>query len=343
DTQAAQGNATSNDPWQMVSVFDGDKSTNVVCEGFAKAFKYLCDLASISGVECRRVDGTLGGAGHMWNIVRMDDGRNYIADVTNCAGGTKVEDDPLFLAACTSGSVASGYTIQAWGLTYRYTYFDGTTNFYTEDELTLSKTPYSANTLTAKVRSESVSATYSKTKSVATKANVSVSNARGAITYANASTNTTAKRFVVNNTSGTVSIPKGTAVGTYTVVIKVTAAGNANYKSGSKTVSYKVTVGKATNGLKVKTSKKTVKYAKVSKKKQVVQPIKATGANGTVSYKKVSKGSSKYLSVNKKTGKVTVSKGTKKGTYTIKVQVSAAGNKNFKKATKTVTCKVVVS
>lgn len=37
------------DPWQLVSVFDGDPQTNVVCEGYAKAFKYLCDLSDFQG------------------------------------------------------------------------------------------------------------------------------------------------------------------------------------------------------------------------------------------------------------------------------------------------------
>ena len=45
---------------------------------------------------------------------------------------------------------------------------------------------------------------------------------------------------------------------------------------------------------------------------------------------------------DKKTGKVTVKKGLKKGTYPVKVKVTAAGNANYNKAAKTVTCKVVV-
>ena len=41
-------------------------------------------------------------------------------------------------------------------------------------------------------------------------------------------------------------------------------------------------------------------------------------------------------------GKVTVKKGLKKGTYKVKVKVKAAGNKNYKAATKTVTFKINV-
>ena len=41
-------------------------------------------------------------------------------------------------------------------------------------------------------------------------------------------------------------------------------------------------------------------------------------------------------------GKLTVKKGLKKGSYPIKVKVTAAGNGNYKSAAKTVTVKVVV-
>lgn len=50
----------------------------------------------------------------------------------------------------------------------------------------------------------------------------------------------------------------------------------------------------------------------------------------------------KFFSVNKKSGKVTVKKGLKKGTYRLKVTVAAAGDTNHEAAAKTVTVKVVV-
>ena len=51
----------------------------------------------------------------------------------------------------------------------------------------------------------------------------------------------------------------------------------------------------------------------------------------------------KYFAVNTKTGKITVKKGLKKGTYKVKVKVKAAGNANYKASkekTVTVTVKV---
>lgn len=88
-------------PWQLIYVFDGDPSTNVVCEGYAKAFKFLCDLYGFttSSTDCYIVTGTMydstGGGGHMWNMVHWYDGRNYMVDVTNCDGYD--DTDRLFL------------------------------------------------------------------------------------------------------------------------------------------------------------------------------------------------------------------------------------------------------
>ena len=46
--------------------------------------------------------------------------------------------------------------------------------------------------------------------------------------------------------------------------------------------------------------------------------------------------------VAKSTGNITLAKGLEKNTYTVKVKVKAAGNKNYKSATKTVKLKIVV-
>jgi endo-1,4-beta-xylanase len=61
---------------------------------------------------------------------------------------------------------------------------------------------------------------------------------------------------------------------------------------------------------------------------------------GTLSYKK--KSGNKKIAINKKTGKVTVKKGLKKGTYKVKVAIKAAGNGNYNAKTINVTFKVKV-
>ena len=91
------------DPWQLIYVFDEDDETNVVCEGYSKAFQFLCDLTDSfeeNNIDCASVTGTMaGGTGagpHMWNVVTMD-GNNYLADITNCDSGTIGDPDQLFL------------------------------------------------------------------------------------------------------------------------------------------------------------------------------------------------------------------------------------------------------
>ena len=133
------------DPWQLIYVFDGDESTNVVCEGYSKAFKYLCDLSAFTNdITCSLVTGRMaGGTGegnHMWNVVAIGDS-NYLVDVTNCDYGTIGSPDQLFLCGVTEIKAAKKYKANVGsGVTYEY---DNETisNFYPA-ELTLSSTPY---------------------------------------------------------------------------------------------------------------------------------------------------------------------------------------------------------
>ncbi len=98
-----------NDPWQLIHVFDGDDETKVVCEGYSKAFAYLCEQTAFAGdVSCITVTGYMSGD-HMWNIVTLE-GKNYLVDVTNSEGGTVGGDGSLFLAGGV-GSVAEGFAV----------------------------------------------------------------------------------------------------------------------------------------------------------------------------------------------------------------------------------------
>lgn len=119
DAAAASPSEVYGDPWQMIYVFDRDPDTNAVCEGYAKAFQFLIDntaMLASKGVECYSILGNMIvpghhiNAAHMWNIVTMDDGRNYLADLTNCDAGTIGSPDKLFLRGCMAGgTVANGY------------------------------------------------------------------------------------------------------------------------------------------------------------------------------------------------------------------------------------------
>ena len=50
-----------------------------VCEGYAEAFKLLCDR---EGLPCLTVVGTGDGGAHKWNMVQMEDGKWYTMDAT---------------------------------------------------------------------------------------------------------------------------------------------------------------------------------------------------------------------------------------------------------------------
>ena len=144
---AADGEAAYGNPWQLIWVFDGDTSTTVVCEGYAKAFQYLCDMSDFEDdrITCYCVTGNLikssSSEGHMWNIVRMPNGLNYLVDLTNCDTGTRGAPDKLFMVGCANGSATSGYVFENVG-SLTYSYKDATTNLFTTAELTLSPNSY---------------------------------------------------------------------------------------------------------------------------------------------------------------------------------------------------------
>ncbi len=121
-----------------------------------------------------------------------------------------------------------------------------------------------------------------------------------------------------------------------------------NKKNNSKTpVKPKTKNTKKKNTLTVKAKTKTIKLKKLKKKAQTVKPLTVKNAKGKVTYKLIKKGTSakirKYLKISKK-GVITVKKWkkAKKGTYSIKITITAAGNKNYKKGSKTATIKIKI-
>ena len=136
-------NYSYGDPWQLIYVFDENPDTNVVCEGYSKAFKYLCDLTwtgSDPEVACYLPTGTMDGDAHMWNIVSIG-GANYLTDITNCDSGTIGAPDQLFLCGA-EGSVDASYAAATTNGTVTYVYDQNTKDIY-DQELVLSATKYS--------------------------------------------------------------------------------------------------------------------------------------------------------------------------------------------------------
>ncbi|MCR5543161.1 MAG: hypothetical protein K6F55_03355 [Eubacterium sp.] len=132
------------------------------------------------------------------------------------------------------------------------------------------------------------------------------------------------------------NIDAGTATATIT--------GKGSF-TGSKKVTFNIK--KVANTLKVSEKKSKVKFANVKKTKQFVKKsIKVVNkGQGKLTYKKVKvnkKKFNKYFKVNKKTGKITIKKGLKKGTYIVTISVTAAGDKNHNKVTKKAVATIVV-
>lgn len=145
---AASGNENYSygNPWQVIYVFDGNSRTNVVCEGYAKAFQLLCDLTDFDqDVQCILAEGQMsGGTGagagaHMWNIVQIN-GASYLVDVTNCDKNTIGHPDELFLVGNdkTTNSKDCDFLVNiAKRHTVKYSYGDLTHRVWDEELLQL--------------------------------------------------------------------------------------------------------------------------------------------------------------------------------------------------------------
>ena len=101
---------------ELINAFDGNPDTNIACEGYSKAFKYLCDLSSFRDPKfaCYLVTGKTPGT-HMWNHVTLG-GNNYLTDVTWCdSNGTKNGNYGLYFmvhALEAHNTPQTGYTIR---------------------------------------------------------------------------------------------------------------------------------------------------------------------------------------------------------------------------------------
>jgi|GEM_PF-2476448 len=87
NTPAVEGDREERNPWSPISALDQLTAPNdqfpgallPVCEGYARAFKLICDEMDI---PCILVSGLGEGGDHMWNYVQMEDGYWYAIDVT---------------------------------------------------------------------------------------------------------------------------------------------------------------------------------------------------------------------------------------------------------------------
>lgn len=102
-----------------------------------------------------------------------------------------------------------------------------------------------------------------------------------------------------------------------------------------------------TNTIAVKTATKSVKASALKKAKKTVKPLTISNANGTVKVTKVKNGTSakiySKITVAKKTGAINFKKGAyKKGTYKVKLKITAAGNSSYNSKTMTKSVKIKI-
>lgn len=155
DAAASANNVAYGNPWQLIWVFDEDPDTEVVCEGYSKAFQFLCDLSTFTDedFQCYSVTGYNGwsddiapenpGGAHMWNVVNLN-GVNYLADITNCDEESvgSGADQPLFLkyvyASDTDGQI---HEFDISGSKLHYTYFPEEKDLHCDGYLKLGPAP----------------------------------------------------------------------------------------------------------------------------------------------------------------------------------------------------------
>ena len=123
--------------------------------------------------------------------------------------------------------------------------------------------------------------------------------------------------------------------------VKITFKGS--FYSGTKTINF--TINKAKNKLTVKGKKYKIKRKKLKKKSKKIKLSKVMkcilNGQGNMNFVKVS--GSKKIKINTSTGKITIKKKIKKGTYKVKIKVMAMGDVNHEASQwETVTIKVKV-
>ena len=96
-------------------------------------------------------------------------------------------------------------------------------------------------TVKAKTAKLKVKKLKKKNQNLAVSKVLTVKSAKGKVTYKKVKGN---KKITINKTTGKVTVKKKLTKGTYKVRVKVNAAGNSNYKSGAKTVTFKIKVTK---------------------------------------------------------------------------------------------------
>ena len=344
DHDAADSNSFSSNsnPWQLVHVFDGNTSTNVVCEGYSKAFKHLCDLSEFDDptFDCLTVTGWMSGGtgagGHMWNIVTLG-GKNYMVDVTNTDSGTIGEGGELFLTGSANKITADfdvTYSDGSKGTITRYGYrflCAGSTNmdfYYDEDTvatwdakaLALAETDFTPNQSDPDVKPVTLATpAVTKLENVSNGIMITWGAVSGAERY-RVFVKTASGWQAAGNTTGTSFTYTGAKSGkSYTFTVRCIDA-NGKFTSGYNATGW---------------SQKYIVQPGVTKLENVSNGIKITwgAVSGAERYRVFVKTGSGWQSVGSTTGTSFTYTGAKSGqTYTFTVRCVDGADKKFTSA-----------
>jgi hypothetical protein len=215
--------------WECISALEGKSGTEgPVCEGYARAFKVLCDALKI---PCVLVDGqaktyasdTAGS--HMWNYVQMEDGNWYGIDVT--------WNDPVYSDG-SSGNGTEDYFLVGEKTVNRYNYSFANSHVvynmpnsklaYTNGPVLSDEKYVASGILGARVTPETVVVTYGYSQEDAPLLTVESEMAAGV-------TDTPTYQWYLVDDSGNETkipdavnenyiVPTGKAAGTYKYVVK---------------------------------------------------------------------------------------------------------------------------
>ena len=179
-----------------------------------------------------------------------------------------------------------------------------------------------------------------KNQTITKKKAFTISKAKGTVTFKKKSGN---KKITISK-KGVITVKKGLKAGKYKFKVKVSAAGNARYKSAAKTVTVTINVTPSKNPITVAGKSLTVTGDEVASADKVIvreNAIQVNDAQGKLSYKKTS--GPEKITVDPTSGSITVGKGIASGEYTVIVNVTADGTNNYKAGSGTAEVKISVT
>lgn len=276
----------------------GSTSRLMICGGYAKSFKVLCDAFGLRS-SCVTVVGSTDSGNHEWNYVRVYD-KWYLVDVTwNDTGANN-----LYLLLGSNDKGMNDKKVNAERTAFNY-FNDWDVKFTLPKLSTTSYEVDIKNRKTGSLAFKNSSITKTYTPSAFTY-QVSTKNTNGKITYSSSNKNIA----TVDNT-GKVTLKK---VGKCTI----TASSSATTAYTSSKASYNLVVT-------ISNAKLAFKQTSVTKKlkdKTFKNSFKTKKTDGKITYKS----SNKKIATVDKNGKVKLLKAGK-----VTITATAAASKNYKK------------